>query len=1099
MALSNHERVGRALEILNKGLKPFIEREMQAKYGDRWQQEALKSLRDQHPPGADDTHLDSQLLLLIIWDQWNTVFREVLGHAERSLVSELRETRNRWAHQKVFSTDDVYRALDSIQRLLTPISLKDAQEAQRQKQEILHIFFEQHTRRLKAAIAPTEPQPTHEDQEIQQGASIARRLASALQPLASARRLASALQPSTLGTEIATVQNPRLPPAPIVPPSVLGTDSTTGQLVTLEQEERLRGLYLVGKTDSGKTTLLVNMILDDMKAGRGICFLDPHGDAINAILARLPAEYEEKVILLDQLDKEYAFGLNLLQCADLTDEEQVSRTMSSIVEIFAKLFTEESDFSKEAQQTLQNAVYTMLDNPGTTIVEIPLLIKHEVARAKLIANIKDTHQHVREFWNRYNTASCDQQDNMAGSTLSKVDKFLSNAFMKHIVGQSNTTLHFRKIIEEGKILLVKLPRRDRKPTSLIGSMIVGQLLNAAFLLDQAQRPQFCLYIDEYQRFAIPSFVALLAEVRTFKIATCLAHEWRGQSDESDSLNAANTIVFELLDTEAQSATILTSIVKPVDWLLTHPHPHPAVQNFVEKWLKHLAEGVEAAEKEAPENSREKSSYRYTTEHPGLIPARDPFSPMYRYTIDALNKLLYEAIIAAQHEALLDELPIAEELIYGYTRSFWFSPASDYLGLLDNYRRFLSSSGVAAPAVPDLAAKGLELQGKIVALPAYVEGEIALLELALEAAELRLQEAYRQQVTTEVAAVRASIIIVQMPQRGLWGLSDVYRNAYRQNSPFAGPELPPRNALYLKLYNRPQNMVHAGYTFATWEEALVYFLNQHKKWWFQMNGEALLNKSLWTKKREKVYCYIPDKDPVAPHENADFHALKEKVYVAELEVWQLIEGIERSWYTDAMLEAEVARRFANVGPHPIVQEQLEEYVKFTEVVAEARAAKEQVMQLRYVELERVTVEVTKDVEAQRKQLEHEADLITKLAEAKGAFDEFVEDFTRELRQVIPLLATSRSGGDAAMGPLPSPALGHPTPLPSSAGWAHLGTREYSIQPLQLQQVDAFDAVVQTQRARIRAQNHQAGYTRKREEVRAEIAARKATLLKQEEHP
>jgi len=162
MSQTNHERVGRALEILNKGLKPFVEREMQAEYADRWRQEATKSLRDHHLSNeSEDAHLDTQGLLLIMWDQWQPVFREILGQAERSLVSELRETRNRWAHQKSFSTDDVYRALDSVQRLLTAISAEEAREIERQKQEVLRIRFDEQARRetRKVAVAPIEGQP----------------------------------------------------------------------------------------------------------------------------------------------------------------------------------------------------------------------------------------------------------------------------------------------------------------------------------------------------------------------------------------------------------------------------------------------------------------------------------------------------------------------------------------------------------------------------------------------------------------------------------------------------------------------------------------------------------------------------------------------------------------------------------------------------------------------------------------------------------------------------------------------------------------------------------------------------------------------------
>jgi HEPN superfamily Swt1-like protein len=158
MAQSNLERIGRSLELLNKGLKPFIEREMLANYGTRWQYEALKSLREQHFTDDDDLHLDTQGLLLIMWDQWNDVFYKVLGHAERSLVSELRDTRNKWAHQKAFSTDDLYRALDSIQRLRTSISAEEANEVERQEQEVLRIRFEEQARKetRKAAVVPFE-------------------------------------------------------------------------------------------------------------------------------------------------------------------------------------------------------------------------------------------------------------------------------------------------------------------------------------------------------------------------------------------------------------------------------------------------------------------------------------------------------------------------------------------------------------------------------------------------------------------------------------------------------------------------------------------------------------------------------------------------------------------------------------------------------------------------------------------------------------------------------------------------------------------------------------------------------------------------------
>ncbi len=164
MSQSNRDRVGRALEILNTGLQPFIEREMQSAHGTCWLQEAAANLRDYQMTTArnGEPSWDTQVLLTIMWDLWPKVFKNVLGHAERSMVSELRETRNKWAHQEVFTADDTYRALDSIQRLLAAISAApQASEIERQKQELLRYRFEEQARNetRKVAVAPIGGQP----------------------------------------------------------------------------------------------------------------------------------------------------------------------------------------------------------------------------------------------------------------------------------------------------------------------------------------------------------------------------------------------------------------------------------------------------------------------------------------------------------------------------------------------------------------------------------------------------------------------------------------------------------------------------------------------------------------------------------------------------------------------------------------------------------------------------------------------------------------------------------------------------------------------------------------------------------------------------
>ncbi|MCT7978903.1 Swt1 family HEPN domain-containing protein [Laspinema olomoucense] len=164
MAISNHERVGRALNLLRDGLYPFVEREMKAIHGDRWVVAASACLsdsyvRNKHP--QDVLQEDVSALLIVMWEQWNNIFRNTLGRSERSLVSELRDTRNEWAHKTTFSTDDAYRALDSMTRFLSAISAPEAAMVEKQKQELLRLRFEDQARRetRRAAIAPTEGQP----------------------------------------------------------------------------------------------------------------------------------------------------------------------------------------------------------------------------------------------------------------------------------------------------------------------------------------------------------------------------------------------------------------------------------------------------------------------------------------------------------------------------------------------------------------------------------------------------------------------------------------------------------------------------------------------------------------------------------------------------------------------------------------------------------------------------------------------------------------------------------------------------------------------------------------------------------------------------
>ncbi|MPZ14473.1 MAG: hypothetical protein GEU73_08625 [Chloroflexi bacterium] len=148
MAMTNHDRVGKALDLLREGLRPFVERELKAQYGKYWITECTTNWRNEltWPEGQEEPQLDASSLLRLMWDQWNEVFRKTLRFAERSLVSELRDSRNKWAHQNVFSGDDTDRALDSAQRLLTAVSAPQADEVGKMKMELRRLIFEEQGR-----------------------------------------------------------------------------------------------------------------------------------------------------------------------------------------------------------------------------------------------------------------------------------------------------------------------------------------------------------------------------------------------------------------------------------------------------------------------------------------------------------------------------------------------------------------------------------------------------------------------------------------------------------------------------------------------------------------------------------------------------------------------------------------------------------------------------------------------------------------------------------------------------------------------------------------------------------------------------------------
>jgi hypothetical protein len=335
--------------------------------------------------------------------------------------------------------------------------------------------------------------------------------------------------------------------------SVIGIDIQTGQRVEVPQASRRQGTYIIGANGTGKTGLIENLIIQDIQQGLGVCLLDPHGDLTLAVLSRLPDTREKDVIYLDIADEDYPFGVNLFACDDLGSIKAVQYVVDQVMHIFDKLFDVDRSTPLLAEY-LRNCTHTLVVNPGFTMADIPLLLLDEHCRRRLVTQVTDPD--VRLFWRGYDQMKASEQREEAASTLRRVREFLQ-PLSRNIVGQSKTTIDLSSVMDERKILLVKLDARLPSVTSLIGSVLIALFLNAAYSRADTEikkRKQFNIYADEFQRFATEDFATLLTEARKFGIAPTIAHQMRDQLDPHNkgaTLNVANVVVFKISGKDAE--------------------------------------------------------------------------------------------------------------------------------------------------------------------------------------------------------------------------------------------------------------------------------------------------------------------------------------------------------------------------------------------------------------------------------------------------------------------------------------------------------------------------------------------------------------------
>jgi HAMP domain-containing protein len=305
----------------------------------------------------------------------------------------------------------------------------------------------------------------------------------------------------------------------------------------LSVNDRRRHLYVIGQTGTGKSAFLSNLIEQDVLNGDGVGILDPHGDLIDDILGKIPNERLDDVVVFDPANLEHSIGLNMLEY-DPKFPEQKTFIINEFMKIFDKLYDLKATGGPMFEQYARNALMLLMDdvNETYTLMEVPQVLSDKEFRHYLLAKCKNVL--VKEFWEKQAEAAGGEASlkNMVPYITSKFDTFISNDYMRPIIGQVKSTFKFREILDQKKIFLVNLSkgRLGEINSSLLGLIITSKLTIAAFSrvdTAEADRRDFYLYLDEFQNFATDTISTILSEARKYKLCLTISHQFIGQLED----------------------------------------------------------------------------------------------------------------------------------------------------------------------------------------------------------------------------------------------------------------------------------------------------------------------------------------------------------------------------------------------------------------------------------------------------------------------------------------------------------------------------------------------------------------------------------------
>jgi hypothetical protein len=310
--------------------------------------------------------------------------------------------------------------------------------------------------------------------------------------------------------------------------------------IYMSSEDRLRHFYVIGQTGTGKTTLLRDMIIQDIENGEGVCFIDPHGSDVQDILARVPKERYEDVIYFDPSNIDRPMGMNMLEYDPRFPEQKIF-VVNELFSIFEKLFDMKTAGGPMFEQYFRNATMLVLEDPesGNTLVDVSRVLTNKAFRDLKISRCRNPI--VSQFWTEVAGKAGGEASlsNIVPYITSKFDVFLANDIMRPIIAQEKSAFNFRDIMDSKKIFLVNLSkgRLGDMNANLIGLILVGKILMAALSrVDSlgghgphgSSFPPFYLYIDEFQNITTNSISTILSEARKYKLSLHIAHQFIAQ-------------------------------------------------------------------------------------------------------------------------------------------------------------------------------------------------------------------------------------------------------------------------------------------------------------------------------------------------------------------------------------------------------------------------------------------------------------------------------------------------------------------------------------------------------------------------------------------